>query len=125
MANSQFRSKRQVSGKRYTAIRKERASDMSGVPALTGVSEKTKIKVKRTLGGNVKTQVLRTDVVYVAIEGKTEKLTIQGVENNPANIHFTRRNVITKGAILKTEKGNVKVTSRPGQDGTISGVLVK
>ena len=125
MANSQFRSKRKVSGKRYTAIRKERASDMSGVPALTGVSEKTKIKVKRTMGGNIKTQVLRTDVVYVAIEGKTEKLTIQGVENNPANIHFTRRNVITKGAILKTEKGNVKVTSRPGQDGTISGVLLK
>jgi len=125
MANSQFRSKRKVSGKRYTAIRKERASDMSGVPALTGVSEKTKIKVKRTMGGNVKTQVLRTDVVYVAIEGKIEKLTIQGVEENPANIHFTRRNVITKGAILKTEKGNVKVTSRPGQDGTISGVLLK
>jgi len=125
MANSQFRSRKKVSGTRYVDNRKARASDMAGIPALTSISEKTKVKVKRTMGGNVKAQVLRTDSVFVTIEGKVEKLAIQSVENNPANIHFTRRNVITKGAILKTEKGSVKVTSRPGQSGTIMGILLQ
>ncbi|MDO5821049.1 MAG: 30S ribosomal protein S8e, partial [Methanobrevibacter sp.] len=33
-------------------------------------------------------------------------------------------NIITKGAIVETEIGNAKVTSRPGQDGIINGVLL-
>lgn len=124
MANSQFRSRRKVSGKRYVALRKDRSSDMAGIPALTGISDKTKIKVKRTRGGNTKAQVLRTDIVNVSIDGKVEKLNIIAVEENPANIHFTRRNVITKGAVVKTEKGNVKITSRPGQSGSLMGILM-
>ncbi len=44
---------------------------------------------------------------------------------NPANPNYVQRNIITKGAIIKTSAGNAKVTSRPGQDGTINAVLVK
>jgi len=34
-------------------------------------------------------------------------------------------NVITKGAIVKTELGLVRVTSRPGQHGVVNGVLIE
>ncbi|MFH1511592.1 MAG: 30S ribosomal protein S8e, partial [Candidatus Woesearchaeota archaeon] len=33
-------------------------------------------------------------------------------------------NIITKGTIVDTDKGKVRITSRPGQDGTLNGVLV-
>lgn len=124
MASSQFRSKKQVSGKRYVTIRKKRAQDLAGIPALTSI-DKIRLKLKRVAGGNQKKSLLSTDKVCVTEAGKTKVLNIIGVENNPANINFTRRNIVTKGAIVKTEKGNVKITSRPGQSGTLFGILIK
>ena len=47
------------------------------------------------------------------------------VVENTANTHFVRRNIITKGAVVDTSLGRVKVTSRPGQHGMINGVLVE
>jgi small subunit ribosomal protein S8e len=47
------------------------------------------------------------------------------VVQNQANPHFVRRNIMTKGAVVKTDIGLVRITSRPGQDGTLNGVLVK
>ena len=47
------------------------------------------------------------------------------VVKNEANREYVRRNIITKGAIVKTEKGLVKVTSRVGKVGSLSGVFVK
>lgn len=123
MANSQFRSKRKVSGKRYVALRKKRLNELSGLSAETSIDKK-RIKVKRTLGGNSKTQLLSNDEVLVNKEGKVLKLKIIGVEENPANVNFTRRNIITKGAIIKTEKGNVQITSRPGQNANLFGKLI-
>ncbi len=122
MANSQFRSKRQVSGKRYVSVRKTRASDLGRIPALTSIGD-IKLKVKRVKGGNSKKSLLRTQTVQVFNGKKTVSLKVTGVEENPANINFTRRNVITKGAIVKTEEGNVKITSRPGQSGSLFGVF--
>ena len=43
---------------------------------------------------------------------------------NSANPNYVRRNIITKGAIVETPEGNAKVTSRPGQDGVINGILI-
>lgn len=123
MANSQFRSKRKVSGKRYVALRKKRLNELSGLSAETSIDKK-RIKVKRTLGGNSKTQLLSNDEVLVNKEDKVLKLKIIGVEENPANVNFTRRNIITKGAIIKTEKGNVQITSRPGQNANLFGKLI-
>ena len=44
---------------------------------------------------------------------------------NPANIHYVRRNIITRGAVVDTSAGKARVTSRPGQTGALSGVLVE
>lgn len=124
MAQSQFRSRRKVSGTRYVAIRKKRLCELGGLPALTQIGEK-KLQIKRVMGGNKKTSLLKTQNVIVQENGKSQILPIINVEGNPANIHYTRRNIITKGAIVKTEKGNVKITSRPGQTGSLFGVLIK
>ncbi len=124
MAKSQFRSTRKVSGKKYANVRKKRQCDLGGVPAHTQIGS-NKEKVKRVMGGNQKKSLLRTEVVLVNDGAKVEKLAIKGVENNPANIHYTRRNVITKGAIVSTEKGDVMITSRPGQSGSLFGKFVK
>lgn len=122
MAKSQFRSNRKVSGKRYVALRKKRLNELGGISAHTVIGS-PKVNARRVRGGNTKAAALRVEFVYVNESGKTSKLKIEGVNDNPANIHYTRRNVITKGAIVKTEKGDVKITSRPGQNGTLNGVF--
>jgi len=40
-------------------------------------------------------------------------------------VDFVRRKIITKGAIIKTELGLAKVTSRPSQDGVVNAVLIE
>ena len=56
---------------------------------------------------------------------KTSKVTkIVTVRENPANPNFVQRNIITKGAILETELGLVRVRSRPGQDGVVNAVRI-
>ena len=46
------------------------------------------------------------------------------VIENPSNPHLVRRNILTKGAVVETKLGKAKVTSRPGQEGTLNGVLI-
>ena len=75
----------------------------------------------RTRGGNRKNAVKRAE--FVNVNG--EKVKILRVKNNPANRHYARLGIITKGAIVETEKGLVRITSRPGQHGTLNGVFVK
>ena len=62
--------------------------------------------------------------VYDKNEKKYKKSKIMTIVSNPANRHFVRRNILTRGAIVKTDLGNARITSRPGQEGTINGVLV-
>lgn len=124
MAKSQFRSIRKVSGKKYQSVRKKRTCDLGGLPALTNIG-KGRSKVKRTRGGSVKKVLLSGEFVVINDGKKAAKLKILSVVNNPANINYTRRNIVTKGCIVKTEKGDVKITSRPGQNGTLFGVYNK
>lgn len=123
MARSQAHSVRKVSGKKYVAHRKKRLNELGRNPALTLIG-KMRLKIKRGLGGNTKRQLLSDEFVNVSDKGKTTKMKILGVEKNPANINYTRRNIITKGSIVKTEKGDVVITSRPGQTGTLFGKFI-
>jgi small subunit ribosomal protein S8e len=59
-------------------------------------------------------------------DSKTKKhavVKIKTVKENTANRNFIRRNIITKGAVIETEKGLAIVTSRPGQAKMINAVL--
>ena len=57
--------------------------------------------------------------------GKTVRATVKNVVGNDADPNYIRRNIVTKGAVLDTDQGLVKVTSRPGMHGVVSGVLVE
>ncbi len=57
--------------------------------------------------------------------GEIKKVKIETVEQNGANPNFVRRNLLTKGAIIRTEIGPAKIVSRPGQDGVINAVLIE
>lgn len=88
---------------------------------------KEKSKVTRTKGGNEKIRVVSTSKVnvYDASAKTTKQVKITGVVSNPANPHFVRRGIITKGTTIETELGLARVTSRPSQHGIVSAVLVK
>lgn len=123
MAISQLRSRRKPSGALYRLYRKKRKYELGRDPTFTKLGNR-KIKDERVLGGNIKFRLLNIDYVNVADKDKTKKVKIKNVIENPANRHFVRRNIITKGTIVDTEIGKVKITSRPGQEGSLNGVLV-
>lgn len=85
-----------------------------------------KQKKIRTRGNNKKSRVLTSNTAFV-IDPKTNKTTkteIITVMENSANVHYIRRNIMNKGAIINTKIGKAKITSRPGQSGVINAVLL-
>ena len=77
-------------------------------------------------GGSVKVHQTSTDVANL-FDPKTKKYVkaqIRIVTANPANRHFVRRNVLTKGTVIETDKGKARITNRPGQEGQICAVLI-
>ncbi len=78
-------------------------------------------------GGGIKVRIASSDwaVVTDRASGKTRKSKLLRVVRNPSNVDYQRRGVITKGAIVETDLGQARVTSRPGQDGVINAVLVE
>ncbi len=124
MALSQLRSKRKPSGGRYKPYRKKKLYELGNEPTHTRLGP-MKVKAVRVTGGLMKQRVLTADKVNV-YDPKTKKyavLAIKTISDNPANRHFIRRNIITKGAVVDTEKGKARVTSRPAQDGVVNAVL--
>lgn len=124
MATRHSKSKRKSSGGRYKDNRKGRAYDLGREPTFTRISER-RIKKFRIKAGKQKTILLSCDVANVFVDGKYKKAKIKTILENPANRHFVRRNILTKGAIIETEFGKAKVTSRPGQEGTVNAVIIK
>ncbi len=118
--------KRKKTGGRRRIWRKKRKYERGGTPTETILGE-TKIKVERVKGGNIKIRVFREQYanLYIPNENKVVKTRILRVLSNPSNRDYSRRGVITKGAIIETEHGEAIVTSRPGQDGVINAKLVK
>lgn len=125
MALWQGRSKRKITGGRYRPNKGKRKSEIGREQQITILGRETNKRV-RTRGGNLKFRSLTSSVVnvYDPRSKKTLKTSIKTVLENPANPHYVRRNIITKGAIVDTEKGKAKITSRPGQHGTINAILL-
>jgi small subunit ribosomal protein S8e len=126
MGRWQGRSKRLATGARVRFSRKKRLYEM-GTPAAETVVGPRKLKIERVRGGNKKLRAYIADTVNVSnpSTGTTEKVKIDEVLSNPASVEYTRRKIITKGAILSTKSGKVRVTSRPGQHGIINGVIIQ
>ncbi|MFW9985553.1 MAG: 30S ribosomal protein S8e [Candidatus Odinarchaeota archaeon] len=122
----QGRSKRYPSGARRRISRKHRKYERGSQATETIMGEK-KLRIKRSLGGNYKSRLLAASFANVTDKatGQSEKLRIIQVLENPADVDFDRRGIITKGAIIETEKGKAVVTSRPGQSGVVNAVKVE
>ncbi|PKL62835.1 MAG: 30S ribosomal protein S8e [Methanomicrobiales archaeon HGW-Methanomicrobiales-2] len=121
----QGRSVRKPSGGRYHTSQGKKRSEIGRAPAETHIGEERK-KIVRTFGGNLKVRALRVDYATVAnpATGETHKAKIETVEANSANPNYVRRNLLTKGAIIKTDLGRARIVSRPGQDGVVNAVLL-
>ena len=124
MARSQARSKRKYTAKKYKHFRKKRKRELERPRLDTTIGEEKK-KKERILGGNMKLKLFSTKFINVTDlnTNKTSKVRILGFEENLASKDFNRRHILTKGAVVETELGNVKITSRPGQHGVLNGVL--
>ena len=85
----------------------------------------TRKRGKRSRGGNAKLMLLSSNIANIVHKGKSQKVKIISVLKNPADPQFVRRNIVTKGAIIQTELGEARVTSRPGQDGVVNAVLIQ
>jgi small subunit ribosomal protein S8e len=104
----------------------KRRAEIGLAPADTHIGEDRRRTV-RTFGGNEKFRALRATFANVTnpANGETKKVKIETVQENGANPNYVRRNLLTKGAIIKTEIGSARIMSRPGQDGVINAVLLK
>lgn len=125
MAIWQGKSLKKPTGGRAKLNRNKRKSEFGKDAAETKIDAR-KIKKIRTRGGNEKIR-LKNDNHINVVDTKTNKMQVAeilSVVENEANTHFVRRNIITKGAVIETSLGKVRVTSRPGQHGMINGVLI-
>lgn len=120
----QGRSPRKRTGGRRRPVRKKRKHELGTGPTETRVGTPA-LKTIDVRGGGQKVRAMATDNAHVAVDGEVVSAEIEGVEENPANPNYVRRNIITKGAIIDTSEGRARVTSRPGQDGQVNAVLVE
>lgn len=122
----QGRSVRRATGGRYRPSRGKRRSEIGSAPTDTHLGEERR-KIVRTYGGNRKVRAMRMQYANIADRktGKITKAVIQTVEENVANPNYVRRNLLTKGAVIRTDAGRARIVSRPGQDGVINAILIE
>jgi small subunit ribosomal protein S8e len=118
------KSKRSRSGAKIVGYRKKRKYEMGRFPIETRVGQ-IRMKVVRTKGGGSKLKLFSTTFVNVVdpATSVTKRVKIERVLKNYSSVDYDRRGIITKGTLLATELGKVRVTSRPGQHGILNGIL--
>ena len=119
----QGRSTRKRTGGRLRPIRNRKKHQLGRLPTETQVGE-PRFRTVDARGNNEKTRALATNVANVNQGGETVEATIEDVVENDANPNYVRRNIITKGALIETDAGTARVTSRPGQTGQVNAVAV-
>ena len=126
MAISHRRALRKASGGRYKQKgRKEKYHELGRQPANTLIGKRRSRSI-RTMGSNQKVRILASDIANL-FDPKTKKFTkavAKLVVQNPANRHYVRKNILTKGAIVETDKGKARITNRPGQEGSVNAILI-
>jgi len=119
------KSDKKPTGGRYRAAKKKRKHELGpdSSPTVTGKADAKKTIKGR--GNNLRTKLVRALYANLSVAGKAKKVKILAVVENKANRHYARRNVLTKGALIKTDAGEAIVTSRPAQAGVVNAKLVK
>ena len=120
-------SRRKSSGGRLKHARGKRRTEISSENQFAYLGEEDQRKNYRKTAGSQTVRLLSVHEINVndPKEGKTVRSTINTVLENDADPNYVRRNIVTKGAIVDTDIGRVRVTSRPGMHGVVSGVLLE
>lgn len=111
-------------GKRLK-FKDKRLCHAGGVFASTKVADRDLTVGVRGRGGRRRLKLKKAAMINVVLkDGKMKKVGIKRVleSHNP---EFVRMNIITKGAVVETELGKVRVTNCVGQDGIVNGVAVQ
>jgi len=120
------RSGKKLTGGKIIISRKKRKYELGRMPILVKIGKDERSHL-RTKGGGEK--ISSTSVEFANVldpsTNKMQKTKILDVLENPANPQLVRSKIITKGAIIKTEIGNARVTSRPTQHGIVNAVIVE
>ena len=120
----QGRSARKRTGGRLKHASKKKRHQLGREPAETTVGD-PRFQIIDARGTEDKLRALSTNVAQLADGGETTEVEIEDVVENPANVNYARRNIITKGAIIETSEGQARVTSRPGQVGQVNAVALE
>ncbi len=106
--------------------RKKRKFELGSLSTLTKIGQEKK-KIVRTRGGQLKVRAFNVEFANVLDPAtkSVKKVKIVDVIENKANPQLVRSKIITKGAVIKTEIGNARVTSRPGQDGVVNAIKIE
>ncbi len=126
------KARRKPTGGIRTAKRRKdkRLAEKGGNPTLTVLSDEE--RRSKVVGRGFTTKVKERRAKFASIADaktkKVQKAEILNVEENNANRLFVRRNIITKGAVIKIKFAGserlAEVTSKPGQQGQVQAVLL-
>jgi len=117
---------KKLTGGTIHSHRKKRRFQRGSLPLHTKVGKEVK-RIDRKRGGVKKLKLVSTEFANV-IDPKTnkaKKVKILDVIKNEADPHLVRSEIITKGAIIKTELGEAKIISRPSQDGVVNAIIIE
>jgi len=115
---------RKISGGKYIKRQKKKACERTGQKRIVKLGEE-KRKSKRVKGGNKKNFMLKGKFVNVKTKDKIQKVEIKNVIETPSNRFLARQNILTKGTIVETDIGKVKITNKPSQESMINGILIE
>jgi small subunit ribosomal protein S8e len=117
---------RKSTGGKIRLARKRRKYELGEIPIYAKLGEE-KIMVKRTKGGGKKVKIASVSFanIFDKKTGKTQKVKILNVLETPGNPKLARSGIVIKGAVINTELGKAKVTSRPSQNGVVNAILIE
>jgi small subunit ribosomal protein S8e len=119
-----MRKGKKISGGRYTKGRKKKFYETAGQRITVRTGEEKK-KSKRVMGGSTKSFLLKAKFVNVKAKKGKKRVEIKNVLETPSNKFLARQNILTKGTIVETELGRVRITNRPSQEAMVNGILIE
>lgn len=115
---------RKISGGKYHSNRKKKKYEKEGQENKVALGD-VRSKRLRKKGGNMRTILLKSNIVNVTANGKTHKTDIKNVSETPQNRFLARQNRLMKGVIIETPLGKARITNRPSREGHINAILIK
>jgi small subunit ribosomal protein S8e len=117
---------RKLTGGKIHSARKKRKYELGRESVYPRVGEEKRLVVSTKGNGNKIKLASLSFVNLTDTKSKTtKKVKILDVITNPAHPDLARRKVVSQGAIINTEMGKARITSRPTQHGVANAILIE